>query len=47
LWFLCQRLNGLLLYNGQNANGHGDFLSINLLARFPNRISTAHVHPPN
>jgi hypothetical protein len=31
LWFLCQRLNGLLLYNGQNANGHGDFLSINLV----------------
>ena len=31
LWFLCQRLNGLLLYNGQNSNGHGDFLSINLV----------------
>ncbi len=31
LWFLCQRPNGLLLYNGQNSNGNGDFLSINLV----------------
>lgn len=31
LWFLGQRPNGVLLYNGQNSNGHGDFLAINLV----------------
>lgn len=31
LWFLARRPNGLLLYNGQNSNGNGDFLSINLV----------------
>jgi hypothetical protein len=31
VWFLCHRPNGLLLYNGQNSNGNGDFLSINLV----------------
>ena len=28
---MCQRPNGLILYNGQNSNGNGDFLSINLV----------------
>ena len=31
IWFLCQQPNGLILYNGQNTNGNGDFLSINLV----------------
>ena len=31
VWFLCQRPDGLILYNGQHSNGNGDFLSINLV----------------
>ena len=30
-FFLHFRPNGLILYNGQNSNGNGDFLSINLV----------------
>ena len=31
IFFLHFRPNGLILYNGQNSNGNGDFLSINLV----------------
>lgn len=31
VWFLTHRPNGMILYNGQNSNGNGDFLSINLV----------------
>ena len=31
VWFLAKRANGLILYNGQNSNGNGDFLAINLV----------------
>ena len=31
VWFLCQKSNGLILYNGQNSNGNGDFLSLALI----------------
>ena len=31
VWFLAYAENGMILYNGQNANGHGDFLAINLV----------------
>eukprot|EP00094_Tigriopus_californicus_P000322 TCALIF_00311-PA protein Name:"Similar to Agrn Agrin (Mus musculus)" AED:0.20 eAED:0.20 QI:0/0.36/0.34/0.86/1/1/23/48/1678 len=31
VWFLSLKPEGMLLYNGQNSNGHGDFLSLNLV----------------
>ncbi|XP_023317624.1 agrin-like isoform X1 [Trichogramma pretiosum] len=31
LWFLTRATDGLLLYNGQLANGRGDFISLNLV----------------
>ncbi|XP_071744325.1 agrin isoform X3 [Lepeophtheirus salmonis] len=31
VWFLTYQPNGMILYNGQNTNGHGDFLSLNLV----------------
>ena len=30
VWFLTHKLDGLLIYNGQQTNGHGDFISLNL-----------------
>ena len=32
LWFLTHESDGLLLYNGQNSNGDGDFVSLNLVS---------------
>lgn len=31
VWFLAFSRDGMILFNGQNPNGHGDFLSINLV----------------
>lgn len=31
VWFMSVQPLGMLLYNGQNSNGHGDFLSLNLV----------------
>ena len=31
VWFLSHHPEGLILYNGQQSNGHGDFMSLNLV----------------
>lgn len=34
LWFLTRAMNGLLLYNGQNSTGSGDFVALTLVNGF-------------
>ena len=31
IWFLSRSSNGLLLYNGGQSSGSGDFISINII----------------